>query len=549
MIAFLGLSVGLFLTMVLLPALVRLSGLLDLIDHPGYRKVHREPIPRVGGIAVFLGFLLPLLIWGPLDGLAPYFLGGGAVLVFFGVVDDRYSINYRWKFAGQSLAVLVVMVGGLHFERLPFFGLDPVPLWIDYPVTFLFLLGVTNALNLTDGLDGLAAGSAIMSLAGIAILAYAAPEGLLVYLGSAALIGSILGFLRFNTHPAVVFLGDAGSQFLGFTLGSMSILLVKDVNSALNSILPIFLIGLPFLDTISVIVLRLYHNISPFRADNRHIQHRLLALGFKHDQTVVVIYSLQAGMVTLGLLTRYQGDSLVAVLLLGYSILVYGLLFACESSGWRFHARQKTMPNDPAIEAMYGVRRSLVLRRRKRLSELSAIYVSVSVGVFLLLGALLVGEPSRDISAISLGLAGLMMFAHVFLNPWTRLFTRISIYVVCLFLVYLIIPITQTNFVLDWSINIYLIVLGCVLALAIGLTRRENFQMTPLDVLVLFFIVAVANLDLEILPEYHARAFVLRVVVLLYACEFILNKDRISFRWLRISGFISLVILGVEGLT
>jgi len=297
-----------------------------------------------------------------------------------------------------------------------------------------------------------------------------------------------------------------------------------------------------------VIILRLRHNLSPFRPDNRHIQHRLLARGFRHDEAVGIIYTLQAVLVSLALLTRYQSDLSVAVLTLVYVLAVFGVLLACESKGWRFRGQPQATNEVPADSAERMERRNLALRRWQQLPKISADCVNAGVALFLLLGTILVYDPSRDISAISLGIAGLMLFAHLFLHPWTALFTRIGIYVLCLFVVYLMIPLTQTSVWWEWSVNLYLIALSCVLALAIRLTRRENFQMTPLDVLVLFFIVVVANINLEILPQYQAGSFVLRVVVLLYASEFILNAEQVSYRLLRFSGFVGLAILGLRGL-
>ena len=547
MIAFLGLSVGLFVTMVLLPPLVRVSGQMKLLDRPNARKVHSEPIPRVGGIAIFAGFLVPLVIWGPNDGIAPFFYIGGALIVLFGVADDRYSLNPALKLLGQALAILVVMIGGLHFEILPFFGFDPVSPWIAYPFTFVFILGVTNALNLSDGLDGLAGGSAMVSLAGIALLSYTA-GGPLVLLGAAALIGAILGFLRFNTHPAVVFLGDSGSQFLGFSLACLSILLITDVNPALNPALPFFLVGLPMLDTFSVIILRLRRRLSPFSADNRHLQHRFLALGFQHHEAVSIIYFLQAVLVTLGLFTRYQSDSFVVALMLLFSFFVFGLLFAGEATGWRLRALKPLSAVGAAGAPPNVERRNLTLRQWEQLPIVSAAVVYASVVAFLLFGTVFANTPPRDVAIVSLGVVALTVFSQFFLRPWTRLFNRIGLYVLSLFVVYLIIPVTQASVWLDWTVNIYLFVLSCVLALAIRLTRRENFQMTPQDVLVLFFILAVPNLDLEIFAEFQVSTMVLRAAVLLYACEYILSNESISFRPLRVAGFVGLIILALRGL-
>lgn len=546
MTSLLGLIVGLFVTMVLIPPLARVSGMLRLVDHPNARKVHTEPIPRVGGIAIYFGVLLPLLLWAQLDASGFFYLIAGGLIVLFGAVDDRYGLEFKWKFAGQAAAILVVMLGGIHFDILPFFGLDPVSLWISYPLSFLFILGITNAMNLSDGLDGLAGGVSMLSLAGIGVLAFLA-NGPTLYLGAAAVIGAILGFLRFNTHPAMIFLGDAGSQFLGFTLATMSILLLQNVNSALNPILPLFLIGLPLLDTLSVIIVRLRHGRSPFQPDKSHFHHRLLAIGLQHYEAVALIYAVQAMAVALGFLSRYQSDAMAAGLFLLFAALVYGLLYAGEVKTARARAAANAQPGSGEA-AVFVERRNTLLRRFQWLPETSAYYVQFGIAVFLLGGTLYADAPSRDIAAVALGIAAMMVFAHFFLHPWTRLFTRFGVYAAGLFVVFLLAPMTAADRTLDWSVNAYLILLGGVLALAIRLTRRETFQMTPQDLLVLFFVLTVPNLPFDAPPDYSIGAIAVRAALVFYASEYVMSRSRLSFRYLRIAGFVSLGILGLRGL-
>ncbi len=546
MTALLSLIVGLFVTMVLLPPLVRVAGRLQLVDTPNYRKVHAVPIPRVGGIAIYIGLLVPLLLWAPLDRADHLYLIGGGLIVLFGAVDDRLALEFKWKFAGQALAVLVVMAGGIRFEVLPFCGLDPVTPWVTYPVSFLFILGVTNALNLSDGLDGLAAGASLLSLAGIGALAYLA-GGPTIYLGAAALVGAILGFLRFNTHPAVVFLGDAGSQFLGFTLACMAIVLTQDVNSALNPMLPLFLVGLPVLDTLSVILIRLWNRQSPFSPDNRHFHHRLLKIGLRQYEAVAVIYVLQGVAVTLGFALRYQSDALALVGFFAFAGLAYSLL--CVAEALPLHTYARAGPGHGSGLAQVAVDPGIsLLDRLTWLPIASAHFVQVAVSAFLLGGPLLAGRPPRDIAAVAAGVAAMMVFAHFFLNAWTRLFVRVGTYVLGIFTVFLVAPITAANPGLDLALNAYLIVLSCVLALAIRLTQREGFQMTPQDLLVLFFVLAVPNLPLESVTQYPVGSITVRAVVVFYACEFVLSRDNLSYALLRVAGFLGLAVLGYRGL-
>ncbi len=267
--------IGLFVTMVLIPVLIRISGPAGILDYPNLRKVHDKPIPRVGGIAIAAGALASIVIWLPLEGIVLSYIVGGVIVLCVGIWDDIRPLDYKWKFLGQSLAVACVIAGGLEFSHLPFFGLDPVPGYISYPITFLFLLGITNAVNLFDGLDGLAGGCILVSFAVITALAYLAND-MSIPIVALAISGGILGFLRFNAYPAIAFMGDAGSQFLGFTAAFLALLLTNEVNPALNPALPLLILGLPVLDTLSVIIRRILQRRSPFRGDRQHIHHRLL---------------------------------------------------------------------------------------------------------------------------------------------------------------------------------------------------------------------------------------------------------------------------------
>ncbi|MHA1600394.1 MAG: glycosyltransferase family 4 protein, partial [Alphaproteobacteria bacterium] len=413
MTALLSLIVGLFVTMVLLPPLVRVAGKLRLVDKPNHRKVHDVPIPRVGGIAIYAGLVVPLLWWAPLERIDHFYLLGGALIVLFGAVDDRLAIEFKWKFAGQAIATLVVMAAGIRFDILPFCGLDPVTPWITYPVSFLFILGVTNALNLSDGLDGLAAGSALLSLTGIGVLAYLG-GGPVIYLGAVALAGAILGFLRFNTHPAVVFLGDAGSQFLGFALACMAIILTQKVNTALNPMLPLFIVGLPLLDTLSVILIRLWNRQSPFSADNRHFHHRLLKIGLRHYEAAAVVYSLQALAVALAFLLRYQSDALALLIFVAFAGLIYSLLYVAETIPLYAYARASLGSGSGQTQENLDLGSGL-LDRFTWLPMASARYVQLAISAFLFGVPVFADRPPHDIAAVAAGVAAMMVFAHFFL--------------------------------------------------------------------------------------------------------------------------------------
>jgi UDP-GlcNAc:undecaprenyl-phosphate GlcNAc-1-phosphate transferase len=202
-------------TMAWLPVLVHLANKWLMVDHPGARKVHTAPVPRVGGIAMALGVLIAALATMSLQRADAWFLAAAGVLIAFGVMDDRFDLDYRVKLIGQFLAVIVVVFAG--DVRIQTIALDDrlwLPSWVSLPLTVFFLVGVTNAVNLADGLDGLAGGTTFLCLCAVALLSSIGGPGTSTAL-ALAFAGAVLGFLRFNTYPASVFMGDAGSQLLG----------------------------------------------------------------------------------------------------------------------------------------------------------------------------------------------------------------------------------------------------------------------------------------------------------------------------------------------
>lgn len=327
MILFFSFLIAMLVTMVLIPPLMRVAARLNIVDLPNDRKVHTVAIPRVGGVAMVVGAVLPLLLWLlPLPEVIGLLLGMGVILAF-GVWDDRADLDYRLKFAGQCLAALIVWWAGARVEALPLIG-ELTLLW-SFGFTLLALLAITNAVNLADGLDGLAGGSTLLSLAAIAVLGYMAGQ-VAVVLIALAVMGSILGFLRFNTHPAQVFMGDAGSQFLGFATGVLAIFLTQGENSLYSLSLPILLLGLPILDTALVMIQRLREGRSPFSPDKNHIHHRLLAAGFDHYQAVFVIYIVQALLVIAAYYLRNASDTLI---LLCYAVCCTVIIAAVTWAG------------------------------------------------------------------------------------------------------------------------------------------------------------------------------------------------------------------------
>jgi UDP-GlcNAc:undecaprenyl-phosphate/decaprenyl-phosphate GlcNAc-1-phosphate transferase len=317
----LTLLVSMLLTIVMIPILISMAERLHMMDVPDERKNHDVPIPRCGGIAMAIGAFVPILYWYSGSPFILPFLVAGLIIVAFGMTDDSWDLSPRWKFLGQIIASLIIIYwGGVKIVSLGALLPEGVllPLVISVPLTLLVLVGVTNAVNLSDGLDGLAGGISLLSICFIGYLAYVVGH-LEIALAAVALVGAIFGFLRFNTYPAKIFMGDSGSQMLGFSAVTLALALTQQV-PVISPLLPLLLFGLPVLDTLTVMTTRIINGKSPFSPDKRHFHHRLLEIGLTHAEAVLTIYVVQALMVLLSFILRFQTNWLILSVYIVFSL-------------------------------------------------------------------------------------------------------------------------------------------------------------------------------------------------------------------------------------
>ena len=311
------------------------------VDLPGERKVHKQPMVRLGGVSIFLGTLISLLVvwWtggfidatgqhlSPIDEYEIWGVTlGGFAFFLIGLLDDLFGLSASSRLLMQAtIAGIAWYVGvSIDFLTIPFVGLVSLPVWISLPVTILWLVGMTNAINWIDGLDGLAAG--VCGIAAIVMLIVSLfmrqPAAALI---AASLAGGSLSFLRYNFNPAKIFMGDGGAYFMGFTLAGVGVIgLVKSVTTV-AVLLPYVILAVPILDMSAVIVDRIRCGTSPFVADKRHLHHRLLKAGLSHRWAVLFIYAL----------TLWAGSLAIAFAVPGgfaYAVGATGLL---TYTGWR----------------------------------------------------------------------------------------------------------------------------------------------------------------------------------------------------------------------
>lgn len=533
--------VAVLLSVVLVPLLMRHAERFGFIDAPDPRKVHIAPIPRIGGLAMVVGAVVPILFWLDLDSQILAFLGGILIITIFGVWDDRADLDYRLKFTGQiAAAVLVVVVGDVVIRYIPFGPAGGLPDFIAMPLTVLFLVGITNAINLADGLDGLASGIALLSVGVVALLAYLA-EGDALLLIALAVSGAICGFLRYNTHPASVFMGDTGSQFLGYTLGFMVVVLTQNVNPAASPVLLVLILGLPILDTLSVMFQRLREGRSPFAPDRNHLHHKLLSSGLHHYEAVASIYILQGLFVGTALFLRYESDPVLvgiylaactAVILFIRAVSYFRLDSVRPASGYRF---------DRALK---------VIREHVIFQEGPLMFLMLAIPVFLLGGALGASSIPKDFGVLA-AIAFMLLAVRLILGykAWFLLL-RLLIFVSIAFVTYLF-EMGSPSVGDDLLRNIEFTYFG-LLAVAVVLVVRyridTTFKITPMDFLVILAMLSIGGIPEDIRETYHLVPVIVKLVMLFYGAELILKTMKSRWSPLPLSSLAALGILAVRGL-
>jgi len=281
-------GISLFLT----PWISRLAFRIGAVDKPNKRKVHATVMPRLGGLAVFAGFMAIAVIFYGFDTRVLGIMAGGSLILLLGMLDDKYDLPARYKLLGQIAAALIVVLTGtvIRFVDNPFDGYIGLGAF-SIPLTILWIVGITNALNLIDGLDGLASGISLIALVTFTVMAYRT-EQFTVAMLALILSGAVLGFLKHNFHPASIFLGDSGAMFLGFMISSLAVMgLLKSV-TAVTFIAPIVVLAVPIFDTTFAILRRFLNGKPIMHADKGHLHHRLLSYGLNHKQAVLVIYGI-----------------------------------------------------------------------------------------------------------------------------------------------------------------------------------------------------------------------------------------------------------------
>ncbi|SFL88652.1 UDP-GlcNAc:undecaprenyl-phosphate GlcNAc-1-phosphate transferase [Paenibacillus sp. 1_12] len=331
-----GFVVACLIALLMTPLVKRFAFWVGAVDAPNHRKVHSRIMPRLGGLAIFIAFVGAYFVVSPAvqSDVALGLLVGGAIVVLVGALDDRFDLSPRIKLLGQIIAACVVVYSGVVIDlvNVPFGDTMISLTWLSVPLTIFWIVGVTNAINLIDGLDGLSAGVSGIAITTILVLALMMGNVTVVLL-SVILLGSIIGFLFYNFHPAKIFMGDSGALFLGFALATLSILGFKQ-SIVLSLLVPIMILGVPISDTLFAILRRWVNKTPISKPDKSHLHHCLLQLGFSHRITVLIIYGIASIFGASAVLLSYMSEQeLIWGMVLLIVVLIAILVLGAEAIG------------------------------------------------------------------------------------------------------------------------------------------------------------------------------------------------------------------------
>ncbi|CAD2077896.1 putative undecaprenyl-phosphate N-acetylglucosaminyl 1-phosphate transferase [Jeotgalicoccus aerolatus] len=311
------LCISFAISLLIVPLLIFLAKRFGFVDYPNYRKVHKVPMPYLGGVAILLSFTAVTLFAQPVETEYKPIIIGAWLICLIGLVDDKYDLKPLVKFFGQLIAIAVPISYGIVIDTISPFGFEINFGVFSILVTVIWMAAIINAINLIDGLDGLATGVVIIALASIAVITIF-QQNIFVMMLCIILLGSCLGFLPYNFHPAKTFLGDNGAMMLGYIIGVLSIIGFKNI-TFISLFFPIIILGVPFMDIFFAAVRRYREGVSVWRADKNHLHHRVQKLGFSHRETVVLIYFI-ALLFAIGGVIMYlatvPGAVIIAILLL-----------------------------------------------------------------------------------------------------------------------------------------------------------------------------------------------------------------------------------------
>jgi UDP-GlcNAc:undecaprenyl-phosphate GlcNAc-1-phosphate transferase len=542
---------ALFLSLCLTPFTIRISNRLNAVDYPGEWKIHSKPVTRLGGVAVAVGVIVTLLLFEKIDRALGAFLAGALLVILTGFLDDLYHIPPAAKFVGEVLgAGVFILLSGIWISDFGnLFGFGVIRAGILAPICTVFCMaGVMNALNLSDGLDGLAGGISAIACVFLGTFAYINQLWLPLHV-LLALLGALVGFLRYNTYPANLFMGDTGSLLIGYTLSAVCVLMAQNSGVALR-LSPVTVAGvvaLPIMDTLLVMWGRLARGENPFLPDKTHLHHRLLDMGFPHAAVVSILYVSTAAFGAQAWVLRGWPDRVgfLAVILLGFGI--YGTVFVLQRVGFQWKVREERKDD----HHRQGPAHSFIVR----VMGTSVRHVGWVIGLGL-------GVPILALPPIPPSLGALALAAGIFvavLFPWRSRAPLSSVgsgllYLACLFLLAILQLVPGAPY---WIPGYLAVLSGAVMCWVLLKMKyqghREIFRVSSFEVLLIGVPMFVALLLIPTLGLGEGmRRMVLTVslesAAFLLAMKILVRRQSWRNHLIAIAFLAALGLLGVKGL-
>jgi UDP-GlcNAc:undecaprenyl-phosphate GlcNAc-1-phosphate transferase len=498
-----------------------------MIDQPNDRKIHHKPIPRTGGPAIIVGCLIPMIILFRGDEIILGLCLGAMCILLTGILDDLWNLNYKWKFAGQVVAATVtLLISGVRFHSLG-------DLWPGYifdfgllslPLSVFFLVATINMINLSDGLDGLAGGICFLIFCAVGFLAFFQTDFRLLALIVCS-IGAIVGFLRYNTYPATVFMGDTGSQFLGFMAGFLMILLTQ-VKTSYSPVISFYLIGVPVIDTIMVIVERMRHHRPICRADNSHIHHKLMRLGLRHQESVLVIYALQLVFILIALAGRYSSNGILLVAFLSLTVLCLFLNNLSSKKSGTFMLQN----NNSSRTSVKVRRKGLLIFSKQMVSRLTWYGIIGILFVFYAVSPFLLELIPKGIGFFSLAVIICLVLLKRVNFSYVGIILGISFYFLGVYYIFFT-EYSQSSFFLTSQYRLHYNILFFLLAMCyLGylVSTLERISFTTNDFLMLTFVIFLFFLPNTYPWTLHVRAIAVKSFLIFVCLEMIFKKLKVQ---------------------
>ena len=533
--------------LVLIPPISRLAVSIGIFDRQDERKLHSGAIPRLGGIAIFFAVLLATILFCNIDQHIRGFLAGGVVIFLVGLTDDLTGLVARKKLLGQFVAALIaVVVGDLNLTSLgDLFGSGPLELgFFSTPFTVFAIVGVINAINLMDGLDGLAGGVTAIATTALGIIAYNTGNQQLLGI-CVALLGAVIGFLKFNSYPAKIFMGDGGSLFLGYCLATFAIHLVEHGRGQVSAMIPVIILAVPICDTCFVMANRLLKRQSVAAPDRSHIHHRLMDLGIGHKATVILVYGLSYCLAIYAVMFQRLPDHRQLINLL---LMLVGFYFLSRVLGLLVKRHANRFLEDDRSFLNFFTYRWMV-----RYSHHLLVAVKYLVLAILFLTVFITSRPGYELASVA-GLLIILTVTLIFLtNSWSNRFLQFVLYFNGAFLLYVVENYGRNTVIAGVElrlVSMYLFVALFLLSGALLFLRKKSRLLmdSPLEYFILFIVIAIPLLPSSFTSPQHLLTVTGKALILFLSYKMIFMLRARRNRKVIVATLLALFACGVRSL-